>query len=405
MSYTKILNTALWWSVTLLVSSFYIYASDINGKYLMMILTAIIAGLCVLRYGKKPNLHLTMFHVSILAFANFCLMSTMWSITPQLTLDKAMTILQILICMSVVYIYADHQTSILPLLDSIRWAGYLMALYLLIVYGWDHLKILLQDHGRLTSELVNSNSVGRILALSIILTLFRWIFYKFSFWYILVIPNIFLFAVANSKIAFLILILGLSGVLYIKYAKRNVINIVGAGIIGICGLIILVMIILYLPIFAGLKDRLEHLLALFTGQGIVDNSSLERSIMVRIGMEQFWHTPLLGLGIGSSFELTLHTLGQATYLHNNYVELLACGGLVGLSTYYWMFIFPGIHLFQRQSINDINSKMSLLLIFLLLIADIGTISYYSKQTYFFILIFFIQLKLSSLKGKNNVPQN
>jgi len=398
----KILDNMLWGSITLLVSSFYIYGSNIYGKYLMMILTFIVAVLCVLRYGKKINLHLTSFHLSIFVFATFCLISTWWSPTTQLTLDKAITIFQILVCMSVVYIYADHQNSTLPLLDTIRWAGYIMTIYLFAVYGWSELNILLQAGMRIDSELINSNVIGMIVAFSIVLTLYKIIFFKFSVWHLFVIPEFVILSISSSKKAFFILLLGAMSVIAMKYRKENMFKKLIAVLLALFLGVFFLFLVWNLPFFTGLKNRLELFLNFFTGQGMIDISTLTRNYMVRIGIAEFLNNPLLGLGIGSSSEITLKSLGWATYLHNNYIELLACGGIVGTIIYYFMFLYPGLQLLRKGYNKDKNTLICLILLLLWLITDWGVVSYYYKQTYFFILLFFMQAKLVQKEANQNV---
>lgn len=398
----KILDNMLWWSLTLLVSSFYIFGSNIYGKYLMMLLTFLIAVLSVLRYGRKINLHLADFHLSVLAFAVFCLISTWWSPASQLTLEKAITLFQILIYVSVVYIYADHQKSVLPLLDSIRWAGYIMAIYLFIVYGWNELNILLQSGARIDSERINSNIIGMIVAFSIILTLYKILFFKLSIWHLLVIPEFIILSISSSKKAFIILLLGTMFFIALRYGKGNIfkkaVSLFWALAVGV----ILFLLVWNLPFFVSMKYRLELFFNFFTGLGIIDISTLERSYMIRIGIEQFLNTPLLGLGIDTSSDITLKTLGRATYLHSNYIELLACGGIVGTMVYYFMFLYPGLKLLRKCYSKDNNTLICLVLLILCLITDLVYVSYYYKQTYFFILLFFIQVKLANNEGKNNV---
>ena len=405
MNYVKVLNTALWWSITLLVSSFYIYQSNIYGKYGMMVLTGIIAGLCILRYGKNLNFRITTFHLSVFIFAMFCFISTLWSVLPQESIKKAMSVFQILICMSVVYVYAAHQSSILPLLDSVRWAGYLMAIYLLSVYGLDHIQYLLTHSARIDSELINSNLMGKILSFSLILTMYRWLFYGSSLSYLFAIPEIILFGVINSRTALLGLVFGLVAVVYIKCAKKNLLTKILGMFLGGVMLFALIWAITSLSIFEGLKHRMEGLFALFTDRNLMDYSTAERSMMFKAGISQFLETPFLGIGIGSSSSITWRFLGISTYLHNNYVELLATIGFLGTVSYYQMFLIPGIKFIRSLKSGNVNTRICLILLLLSLLIDMGSVSYYFKGTYFMLLIFFVQMKFIDSEDSHDVAQN
>lgn len=394
MSYTKLLDKILWWLVTLLLFSFYAMGGDPRGKYLQLGTTAVLGCFVILRYGKKLNFHIAPFHIYMLLFLSFCAVSYSWAILPIPCLHWVFLIGQTLLCLSVVYIYADHQDSTLPLLDSIRWAGYLLTIYLFCTYGWSNLHYMLQESIRLDSDLLNSNTVGMLCAFSIILTLYRVLFVKFSLSYIFVIPTFILFAVSNSRKAFFILVMGISAVVAIKYMKRNlIVNIIsGIFIVGLGFLLFYAL--LSLPMLEGMKMRLMGILGLFSSSYDMDLSTYQRSLMIKIGFEQFLRTPFLGIGIGSSGILTEPVVGWPCYLHNNYVELLSCGGIVGTTLYYLLYIIPGIQLFKYKYCPDKNTLICLILLVLLLLMEWAFVSYNSKEIYFFILVFFLQVKLN-----------
>lgn len=402
MSYTKLLDKILWWLVTLLLFSFYAMGGNARGKYLQLGITAVLGCFVVLRYGKNLNFHIAPFHVYMLLFLLFCAVSYSWAILPGPCLHWVFLIAQTLLCLSVVYIYADHLDSTLPLLDSIRWAGYLLTIYLFCVYGWSNLHHMLQESVRLDSDLLNSNTVGMLCAFSIILTLYRAIFFRFSLSYIFVIPTFILFAVSNSRKAFLILAMGVVAVLAIKYMKRNLMtNIINGMFVAGLGLL-LIYALLSLPMLEGMKERLMGILGLFSSSYDMDLSTYQRSLMIKIGFEQFLKTPFLGIGIGSSGVLTEPVVGWPCYLHNNYVELLACGGIIGAAFHYLLYIVPGIQLFQKRYCPDKNTLMCLVLLILLLLMEWAFVSYNSKEIYFFILVFFIQVKLNKRHVGGNV---
>ena len=392
MSYIKILDTALWWSITLLVSSFYIFSSESNGKYLQVFLTGVIGGLCVLRYWKNLNLRVTIFHVWIFLFAVFSLLSSFWALIPEMAIKRGIVIMQSFVYMSVVYVYANHQKSILPLLDCIRWAGYIMTFYLLLVYGWGSLRYLMQESMRIDSDLINSNVIGMILGFSIVLTLYRWIFVKFSVWYLLAFPELVVLSITASRKAFAVLVLGSVAVLGIKYLKKNILTNIMYIFVGAIILLGIGYFLLSLPMFEQMQQRLTGLLGLFSSNTILDESTFMRQQMMLAGFRQIFETPLLGIGIGSTGFISLRVVGWDTYLHNNYAELIASGGIIGTALYYFMHFFTGIPLFLKRFTGN-NTLMCFILLALMFLMDWGMVSYYGKGTYFFLLTFFMQVQL------------
>ncbi len=401
MIYTKLLDMSLWWLITLLLLSFYITGGDSIGKYIQLLLTAVMAVLCVLRYGKNLRLHIAPFHMCMGCFSVFCFLSYFWAVLPEDCLHWALLVSQTLVCLSVVYIYADHQNTVLPLLDNIRWAGYLLTFYLFGIYGWSNLHYMLQESIRLDSQVLNANVVGMLAAFSVILTLYRWLFFKFSVWYIFAIPTFLLLSISASRKAFFILALGITAIFAIKYLKRNMIfNLINGFFFAIFGCLI-TYVLLSLPFFEGIKERLAGFLGIFSSHHILDESTYLRNIMLNIGFDQFIKTPLLGIGLGGSYVLTEQSVGWPCSLHNNYIELLTCGGIIGTSIYYVMYLLPGVQLFKQRYCSDKNTLICLVLLIIFLILGWGFVSYAAKESYFFILIFFVQVQLNlrHCKGK------
>ena len=67
---------------------------------------------------------------------------------------------------------------------------------------------------------------------------------------------------------------------------------------------------------------------------------------------------------------------------------------MGTFFYYLLFVIPAWQLFKERHSPDPNTKLCMVLLFLLLVMDWGAVSYYSKNTYFYIMMFFIQVHLN-----------
>ena len=135
--------------------------------------------------------------------------------------------------------------------------------------------------------------------------------------------------------------------------------------------------------------RFEGFLNSITGSGKVDSSTLERKLFIKYGWEQFLMTPFLGIGAGNSGYITMKAAGWWTYLHNNYIELLATTGILGFGLYYYNFYYliKGLIKKKTTKLFDINlKKFALIFILLLLILDYVLVSYNSKITYIYLLI-------------------
>lgn len=98
-------------------------------------------------------------------------------------------------------------------------------------------------------------------------------------------------------------------------------------------------LIMNIPILYNILGiRLEGLIANFTGDGVVDNSTKLRMLYIEYGISWFRTNPVIGYGIDNYRELLFRNIGVATYSHNNYIEILVNLGLIGFIVYYSAYI-------------------------------------------------------------------
>ena len=117
-----------------------------------------------------------------------------------------------------------------------------------------------------------------------------------------------------------------------------------------------------------------------------------RQDMIDVGMEYFKNSPILGIGIGGSAVITKSEYGVEMYLHNNFVELLACGGIVGFTCYYAIFAYILINLIKMTLAKDDSAYLPLSMILTTLVTSVATMTYYDKIVYIYLVYFFLVVK-------------
>ena len=153
--------------------------------------------------------------------------------------------------------------------------------------------------------------------------------------------GVIIIAATGSRKALVMLVLGAFLLFSIRFKSKHFI----ITLIEVC-LVIGIMYFLLsqlknIEMFKGIVDRMNGLVAMMNGKGSIDASALTRAKFITIGIEQFKKSPILGYGMGSSGKVLADVIGgKETYFHNNYVELLVCGGLVGTIIYYLIWLKP-----------------------------------------------------------------
>lgn len=151
------------------------------------------------------------------------------------------------------------------------------------------------------------------------------------------------------------------------------------GILGIVGL----FLIFNVPVlYDTIGNRVASMLAGYTGGGTaVDESTEDRILLTRWGIEWFKQRPLLGWGI-DNYRIVLTTFHPnypiSYYAHNNYVELLVDVGVVGTLVYYY------IHVKCMKSALKMRKHLTLEqfffagILFTIVLCDVGIVSYFDK---------------------------
>ena len=344
---------------------------------------------CRLRFGT--------FHIATMQFCVFCLMTIFWARNYNLAMVKAYTIFQNIILMTVLYSFYSRLKNIDPLLKIYMWTGYTVLFYTIYYFG--PVRALgLGGFGRLGTAFANTNSVGLLCANTIIIHFFFYLYKKKTASILLVIPAVMLVVATQSRKAMVSMVLGVTALFVLKNSKNIKRNLLPLLRIFMILLVLLTMLIVasQTDFFSGITERMNGLIASFTGEGDADHSSSLREAMRELGWQQLRQTPLLGIGMGNARLLTNEFLGHDCYLHCNYAEMAANGGIVGLISYYGIFfylIWKTIKYFQVET----TSFIILTLIFTKLISEWGMVSYYSKTTFFLLMIYFIHLEICQNK--------
>ncbi len=360
--------------------------------------SSIIFGITILIFVfNKFKLSLGVYHIATIQFCIFCLASIFWARNYYMAMVKGYTIFQNIVLITVLYSYFSRLKTIDPLLKIYMWCGYLTIAYSMYYYG--PLRVLgMGTFGRLENGFANVNSIGMMAAITVTIHLFFHNFKEKSPYIFLIVPAIMLIATTQSRKAIVSLLFGISMVYFFKHSKDIKDNLLPILRIGFAATILVVIVLISSKsdIFTGATQRMEGLIAYFTGEGNVDSSTSVRAMMRELGWQQFRETPYLGIGIGNARLLCVEYLNKDCYLHCNYAELAADGGIFGLLSYYGIYIYLIWKLIKFIKVEP-STAIVLIILFSRLISEWGLVSYYTKTTYFLLMIYFIHLKICQKK--------
>ena len=406
MNTSKIYDRLSWLLLLLMCSSFLIY----NTSQLSTISVAACCGLLFVTMAIRNNgricIRITKFHGMIILFATFCFVSSLWAKNGTEARSKAIAIIEILLCMTVVFWRYYNNGSSREILSVIMWSSVIVTMYSLYFYGVSRFLAMASGTVRIGNDYANANAIGMWAAISAVLFIY-FIFYEgMQLKYIAIIMPIMLVAFSQSRTAIIELIVGVFLVIFFHYReKKNFLKGIFRIVIAVIIIIAVIFFISRFQVFSGLNERIQSLVDYSQGKSVREGSVIQRELYIQAGWKQFLKTPILGVGIGNTNQVAIAATGHNTYLHNNFIELLASGGIVGFCIYYGMILYLVIKLLPFALRKESVSDACLITLIVHTIADYGTVSYYTKGTYFILVLCFLQVYINNKGEKNELKED
>lgn len=367
-------------------SKLFMYTFDVAA---MMASSVLIAALAV--FMKKGKLHLRFgaFHLMTGAFLLYCLLSFFWAKDGSLTIDMASTMLKTLISLYPFYLYYRTK-SIDGMLKGVMLGGYLVCLCILMDQGINVYLSSIQKGARVLREnSMNANELGIVAAISLVINLYFLIYdRKIHVWTVLAVPALICLSGAGSRASLIVLCLGTIFLLVLKNynEKRKLRSLFRMIAIFIC-FGVAIYYLMQFPFFSILTKRVEIMLKFFRGGEKNDVSMSERSQMLSAGFDIIKRSPIWGVGINNPKAYNI----RYTYLHNNYLEVFAGGGVLGFVLYYSMHVYVLASLYKYRKFRTRESDVCLVLVLVTLALELVHVSLYNIETFLYLLIYFIQI--------------
>ena len=395
ISATKIINAIQWLITVFMIASFLLFDSYTWGKYSYIVCAVLIFLITAIKKRGKIRICLDPYIVILAGFSLFIALTSIWALTPSDTLQMARTMLRTLGCFALVYwAYMDDDDPY-RIITAMVFASYLVAFYSITVYGFDKI-VSVSDEILNAESFANINSISMFLAFGTICELYLILFREFKWYSLLSFLSVFIIAASRTRKSIIFLVLGTVLLLLFRFSKSKS---AGYRVLKIVSILIIAFSVIYiasqLPIFAGVNTRLEQMLNTFMGEGKMDSSSLMRNDLVELGLFCFSHKPLTGIGMACTHSYAWTNLQFDSYLHNNYVELLAGGGIFAFIIFYSMYVYLFYSFFKIKRIAPEWFYFGFVMIVLMLMADFGRVSYYSKPVLFELMILFLVVRIVS----------
>ena len=408
LNITAIADRMIWFiTLIFLVLSLTISFALGDANYGAYVLFVCLFGLIIcylIREQGVIKFRFTWMHGYMLLFIGACYLSTINAIEPSVALSRSFDIVKIFFMLIILYMCYQDKTSVDTLLKIGMWTGYIVCFYTVYFYGLDYFITVLSSSARIANDALNANTVGLLGANAIVMTLYYMLYDRPHWWNIIALPTLGILAATGSRKALVFVVVGTVLLFVFKSLRSaNVVNSIAKIIGSLLALTIIGIAVLQLPMFSEVLDRMSSMVDAFTGTG-GDSSTIIRLALVDIGWDLFYQSPITGVGVNNPSVLTYFLYGKENYyLHNNYIELLAGTGVIGLLAYYSMYVYIAYNLIRYRNFHSNEYVMVLILFLSQIVMDMGMVSYESKSTYFYMMMFYLEVQLLR-KGRKNEAQ-
>jgi len=335
-----------------------------------------------------------------LIFMSFIFISSFWSISPQLTLFVLVIRVFPLFCFAYTLTkYIGSYNDLFRILQLFYIACVILLFFFISFVNLSSIGDERLSVGEDYSHDWNINSVAMEFAIAIYVGFY--LFWKANkknlrfFWLIVSFAMLFVIIITGSRKGFGFLIIPL--VVFSFYElKGHFYYAVGLIAVGIA-FIYAMMNISYLYDLMGWRLLETIDIVSGTSDHTQDNS---RVLLIQAGWEWFLEKPILGYGMNCFRVLSNNHIlfgGKNWYAHNNYIEIMVGGGIIGVFAYY-SYLVPVIKRIWGH--RDLPYKIVGALLFVLLFADTAQVGYYTPDLQFLILLVFAILNLEEKKFNN-----
>ena len=387
----NIAGKLMWVFITILFIMFSVYSGRYDEIILSMLLILIIVTYSA-QSRMKFRFKISYLHYYIVLFMIFEAISSLWAEVPEYSTRGILPLMKTLMAMIVLFSCCGKEGSVDNMLRALMWRGYIVLAYVLAKYGFNTLVFLINNDMRIDNEVLNANTIGLMASYSIIINCY----YiqknkKVRLLDLLVIPAFLFITVSGSRKGLLLVVGGVMGVQIIRnWDNKRWLKSISKIVLGMVVFLIVAIFIIQLPFMRGILGRMDDLFIVLKGEGRKGVSGYVRMEYLKLGIQIFMKHPLIGIGIDNSRLYTIKLFGLNHYLHNNYVELLACGGIIGAAIYYWIYIYLLDRFRKYRRFRDAEYDICFILLIGALVMEFGMVTYDSPETYYMLLLFCLE---------------
>lgn len=360
---------------------------------------------------KKFKVKLDLYFVSKILFLLFCMVSGIWAFNgASVTFACRQIIFRFMMGITII-MYNDDEININKFLKFVLIASIVLCGRILIVVpfsAWGQERVgnyLAHDVGNSYSNTGITYVLG--FAIAFLMCNEKVIKKNKNKFLIIILFSFFSFLSGSKKQIILLLI---SIIVYTFYKSKNTKKLIKNLLIAIIISVIMLYIILNNTFFYNIiGNRMYNFLSYFSSNEDInsnaDMSTIGRSKLLVEARDTFFNNPILGIGIGNFMNVSSY----GVWAENNYLELLADVGIIGLLIYYFGQVIIFNHCMINRKKKEVLNIQIIIGLLCFIVIDFTMVSYFNStlqiyQAYIFAMYNVVKIKNIKYEGKKELSK-
>lgn len=331
----------------------------------------------------KIELEFTRVDCWLLGFISLSAISIVYAMNIATVIEMLKTLVVILVLCYVIGKEIKDENDANQILFVTLLSLFVVAIYLYTTVDLN--SFILTRVGQADTGRWNANDIGIMSSVGIMIGLTQLRKVRFPK-KLIIVATIVLFAyltvIMASRKALIMLVVGLCGMRVLNNPTKLIRNIL-LIVIGLC---LAWYMILEIPFFYELIGwRMEGMVAAIKGEtGTSDSSSLYRAMMLKAAFDTFKANPIFGVGMDN---FRFFNPIRTTYAHNNFAEIAADLGILGIIGYYWIFVCIIADFVQTFRQHDTEKNFLFIVVMVYLINHVAMVTVTDLLQYLFIFVY------------------
>lgn len=354
----------------------------------------------------RRKIHFSYYFIFSIAFIlyNLFLIREGYSINAETSMKMTKTLMINWVFAFVLYSYLIIRNDMERVLNLFVKAAFMFTFLIVLISRGDILSTRLGINANLSIAGIiieyNANSIAIISAFSYVISLYTLLLYKSKGNLLYIMINLFcalwfviIILLTGSRKGLIMVILGTALLMFLLYPEKRTKNL----LISVCVLFILYSALMNVPwLYTIAGSRFETMLNAVLGKPVEEGSLMSRLYYIHLGWEYFLQRPWTGYGLDCFRYLRY---AYETYSHNNYIELLFSGGIIGFVLYYMpnLIMYKGIISLSRQAINVF--KVGFVIFLVQQATEYASVTYFERIPLTILIIALACLKLANKMKK------